>query len=151
MGSALEVLTPVLVAFPTAEAPLTPGDAAATGRLASAVERVAAPDLVSVMIGPDQSFRVEYRGVAGMIEGWRDWLSPYESFRLEVENLIEAEDVLVTCVRQFGTPVGGGPELEAAGAAVWWLRDRRLVRIEFNLNREAALRSAGLDPQSSEA
>ena len=28
-------------------------------------------------------------------------------------------------------------------------RDGRLVRVEFNLNREAALRSAGLDPQSS--
>ena len=151
MGSVLDALAPVLVAFPTAEAPLTPDDAAATGPLAVALERVAAPNLVSVMIGPDQSFRVEYRGVAGMIEGWRDWLSPYESFRLEVEDLIESEDVLVTCVRQFGTPVGGGPELDAAGAAVWWLRDGRLVRVEFNLNREAALRSAGLDPQSSKS
>jgi ketosteroid isomerase-like protein len=151
MGSALEVLAPMLTAFPTAEEPLTPEDAAATGPLATAVERVAAPDLVSVMIGPDQSFRIEYRGVAGLIEGWRDWLSPYESFRLEVEDLIESDDVLVTCVRQFGTPVGGGPELEATGAAVWWVRDGRLVRVEFNLNREAALRSAGLDPQSSKS
>jgi ketosteroid isomerase-like protein len=140
----------VLAAFPTAEAPLTPGDTAAIERLTSAIERVAAPDLVTVMIGPDQSFRVEYRGVAGLIEGWRDWLSPYESFRLEVEELIESDEALVTCVRQFGTPVGGGPELDAAGAAVWWLRDGRLVRVEFNLDREAALRSAGLDPQSSQ-
>jgi ketosteroid isomerase-like protein len=150
MGSVLEALAPVLAAFPTAEAPLTPGDAAAAERLTSAIERVAAPDLVSVMIGPDQSFRIEYRGVAELIEGWRDWLSPYESFRMEVDDLIESDDVLVACVRQFGTPVGGGPELEAAGAAVWWLRDDRLVRVEFNLNRDAALRSAGLDPQSSQ-
>jgi ketosteroid isomerase-like protein len=151
VGSALEALAPVLAAFPTAEAPLTPEQAAATGPLASAIERVAAPDLVTEMIGPDQSFRVEYRGVAGLIEGWRDWLSPYESFRLEVEDLIESDEVLVTCVRQFGTPVGGGPELEAAGAAVWWVPDGRLVRVEFNLDREAALRSAGLDPQSSQS
>jgi hypothetical protein len=146
MGSTLETLAPMLAAFPTADAPLTPDHAAAAGPLAMAVERVAAPDLVSVMIGPDQSFRAEYRGVAGLIEGWREWLSPYESFRMEVEDLIESDDVLVTCVRQFGTPVGGGPELEAAAAAVWWVRDGRLVRVEFNLNREAALRSAGLDP-----
>jgi hypothetical protein len=33
-----------------------------TAPLASAMERVAAPDLVVVMIGPDQSFRAEYRG-----------------------------------------------------------------------------------------
>jgi SnoaL-like domain len=151
VGSALEALAPVLAAFPTAEAPLTPEDTAAIERLASAIEDVAARGLVSVMIGPDQSFRIEYEGVAGLIEGWRDWLSPYESFRMEVDDLIESDEVLVTCVRQFGTPVGGGPELEAAGAAVWWLRDGRLVRIEFNLNREAALRSAGLDPQSSQS
>jgi ketosteroid isomerase-like protein len=151
MGSALEALAPMLAAFPTAETPLTPEHAAATGPLATAVERVAAPDLVSVMIGPDQSFRTEYRGVSGLIEGWRDWLSAYESFRMEVEDLIESDNVLVTCVRQFGTPVGGGPELEATGAAVWWVRDGRLVRVEFNLNRDAALRSAGLDPQSSKS
>jgi ketosteroid isomerase-like protein len=151
MGSTLEVLAPMLAAMPTAEEPLTPEQAATTGPLATAVERVAAPDLVSVMIGPDQSFRTEYRGVAGLIEGWRDWLSPYESFRMEVEDLIESDDVLVTCVRQFGTPVGGGPELEATGAAVWWVRDGRLVRVEFNLNRDAAFRSAGLDPQSSQS
>jgi ketosteroid isomerase-like protein len=150
MVSTLEALGPVLAAFPTAESPLTPNDAAAAERLTSAVESVAAPDLVSVMIGPDQSFRAEYRGVDGLIEGWRDWLSPYESFRMEVDDLIEGDDVLVTCVRQFGTPVGGGPELEAEGAAVWWLRDGRLVRVEFNLDREAALRSAGLDRQSSQ-
>jgi hypothetical protein len=150
MASPLEALAPLLTAFPTGEAPLRPDDAATIQRLTSAIERVAAPDLVSVMIGPDQSFRAEYRGVAGLIEGWADWLSPYESFRMEVDDLIESDDVLVTCVRQFGTPVGGGPELVAAGAAVWWLREGRLVRVEFNLDREAALRSAGLDPQSYE-
>ena len=32
MGSALEALAPVLAAFPTAEAPLTPDDAAEPGR-----------------------------------------------------------------------------------------------------------------------
>jgi ketosteroid isomerase-like protein len=149
MGSALQILAPMLAAMPTAEEPLTPEDAAG-GSLATAVERVAAPDLVTVMIGPDQSFRTEYRGASGLVEGWRDWLSPYESFRMELEDLIESDDILVTCVRQFGTPIGGGPELEASGAAVWWVRDGRLVRVEFNLNRDAAFRSAGLDPQSSQ-
>jgi ketosteroid isomerase-like protein len=144
MGSALEALTPVLLAFPTPESPLTADNATAIERLTSAIERIAAPDLESVMIGPDQSFRAEYRGVAGLIEGWSDWLSPYESFRMEVEDLIESGDVLVTCVRQFGTPTGGGPEVEAESAAVWWLRDDRLVRVEFHLDRQAAMRVAGL-------
>ena len=31
-----------------------------------------------------------YRGIAGFAEGWRDWLEPYESYRLEVEDFIDA-------------------------------------------------------------
>jgi ketosteroid isomerase-like protein len=105
---------------------------------------VAAPDLVSVMIGPDPSFRNEYRGVEGLIEGWADWLAPYESFRMEVEDLIESREVVVTFVHQFGTATGGGPEIEAESAAVWWVRDGRLVRVEFHLDRHLAMRAAGL-------
>lgn len=145
MGSALEALAPVLAAFPTAEAPLTTDDASAIEELTAAIERVAAADLEGAMIGPDASFRIEFHGADGLIERWWDWLSPYESFRMEIGNLIESGDVLVTCARQFGTPTGGGPEVEAESAAVWWLRDDRLVRVEFHLDREAALRAAGLD------
>ncbi|MEK6273658.1 MAG: nuclear transport factor 2 family protein [Actinomycetota bacterium] len=144
MGSALEALAPLLEAFPGAESPLTPDDRPAIARLTSAVERVAAPDLEGAMIGPDRSFRTEFHGADGLIERWSDWLSPYESFRMEIEDLIESGDVLVTLVRQFGTPTMGGPEVEAESAAVWWLRDDRLVRVEFHLDREAALRAAGL-------
>ena len=144
MGSALEALAPLLEAFPGAESPLTPDDPLAIERLISAIQGVAAPDLESVMIGPDVSFRAEYSGVSGLVEGWTDWLSPYESFRMEIEDLIESEDILVTLVRQFGTPTGGGPEVEAESAAVWWLRDDRLVRVEFHLDREAALQAAGV-------
>ena len=136
----------MFLAFPTAQAPLTPNDSASVERLTSAIEQVAAPDLQSAMIGPDPSFRAEYRGVNGLVEGWTDWLSPYERFRMEVENLIESGDVVVTFVRQFGTPTGGGPEVEAESAAVWWLRDNRLVRVEFHLDRKAAMRAAGLEP-----
>jgi hypothetical protein len=144
MASPLEALEPLLLAFPTSEAPLTPGDTPSIERLTSAIERVATPELVSVMIGPDPSFRTEYHGVEGLIEGWADWLSPYESFRMEVEDLIESNEVLVTFVRQFGAPTGGGPEIEAESAAVWWVRDAQLVRVEFHLDRRLAMRAAGL-------
>jgi ketosteroid isomerase-like protein len=144
MGSALEALAPLLAAFPTAESPLTPDDASVIARLTSAIERVAAPDLEGAMIGPDPSFRIEFQGADGLVERWRDWLSPYESFRMDIEDLIDSGDVLVTCVRQFGTPTGGGPEVDAESAAVWWLRDDRLVRVEFHLDREKALQAAGV-------
>jgi hypothetical protein len=31
-----------------------------------------------------------FQGIAGLVEGWRDWLEPYESYRLEVEDFIDA-------------------------------------------------------------
>jgi ketosteroid isomerase-like protein len=144
MGTALEALTPLLTAFPTAEAPLTPGDSRAINRLTSAMERLADPALEGAMVGPDTSFRIEFHGAQGLVDSWVDWLSPYESFRMDIEDVIELEDIVVTHVRQFGIPAGGGPELEAEGAAVWWLRDGRLARVEFHLDREAALRAAGV-------
>jgi ketosteroid isomerase-like protein len=144
MGSALETLTPMFLAFPTGESPLAPDNAPGIARLTTAIEDIAVPDLMCVMIGPDPAFRTEYQGVEGLIEGWTDWLSPYESFRMEIEDVIEAADAVVTIVRQFGTPTGGGPELEAQSAAVWWMRDGRLARVEFHLDRQLALRAAGL-------
>jgi ketosteroid isomerase-like protein len=144
MNSALATLEPMLAGFPTSETPLKPGDPSSIERLTSAIERVADPELVSVMIGPDPSFRVENRGVGGLLDGWADWLTPYESYRMEVEDLVQSGDVLVTFVRQFGTPTGGGPEIEAESAAVWWVRDGRLVRVEFHLDRRLAMQAAGL-------
>src|SRR5947207_15803244 len=31
-----------------------------------------------------------YRGIAGLAQGWLDWLEPYESYRLTVEDVIDA-------------------------------------------------------------
>ena len=57
---------------------------------------------------------------------------------------------MVSLVRLCGKTKTGGVDVEAAAAAVWTVVDGRLDRVEFHLDREAALRAAGLDPQSSQ-
>jgi ketosteroid isomerase-like protein len=142
----MELLAPLLTAFPAGDEWLTPDNVAAIQRLENGLREVALPDLECVMVGPDPHFAIESRGIQGFIDSWFDWLSPFDRWRLEIEEVIESGDRLVTLVRQFGTPRDSNAEVENAGAAVWFIRDARLARVEFHLNREAALRAAGLEP-----
>lgn len=142
MPSKLEALAPLLTAFPGADAPLTPD--ADRSRLESAIREVAGPDLECVMVAPDPAFKTEWRGVEGLLDAWADWLAPFERFWLEIEDVIESGDVVVTLVRQHALPRGGGREVENAGAAVWTFEEGILSRVEFHLDREVALKSAGL-------
>ncbi len=100
------------------------------------------------MIAPDPAFRQDHRGPSGFVEGWGDWLSPFDTFRMEVDETIDRGDQIVTLVRQFGTPAGGSIEVESVGAAIWFFEGGKLTRVEFHLDRETGLRAAGLDPEA---
>jgi uncharacterized protein len=110
----------------------------------------AEPDFEIAMVGPEYvSARLEYTGLDGFTEAWRDWTSPFESYRIEVEEMIDAGDQVVTLVAMTGRTRTGGAEITAPGAAVWTVRDGRVRRVEFHLDRNAALRAAGIDPESA--
>jgi ketosteroid isomerase-like protein len=151
VASKLEILAPLLEAVRFGEEGLTPEDARGPRRLEieAALREVAHPDVECVMVGPDPAFSSEARGIEGFVERWTDWLSPFERWRIELEDVVESEDRIVTLIRQFGTPTGSTAEVENAGAAVWFIRDERLARVEFHLDRELAMRSAGLAEETS--
>ena len=111
----------------------------------------AEPDFETVMVGPAYvKTRLEYKGIAGFTEAWRDWTSAFESYRIEVEQVIDAGDQVVSLVAMTGKTRMGGAEVPAPGAAVWTVVEGRLRRVEFHLDRDAALRAAGLE-QSGDA
>jgi ketosteroid isomerase-like protein len=64
--------------------------------------------------------------------------------------MIDAGDRVVSLVGMRGTTKTGGVEVEASAAAVWTVVEGRLRRVEFHIDRQAALRAAGVDPQSSQ-
>jgi uncharacterized protein len=108
---------------------------------------LAEPEFEVVMVGPEySSARLEEAGLDGFVAAWRDWTSAFESFRIEVEEMVDAGDNVVSLVRQIGIPKGAHAEIETQGAAVWMIREGRLRRVEFHLDRNAALRAAGLGP-----
>jgi ketosteroid isomerase-like protein len=120
------------------------------GRVRGTLMELADPDFEVVMVGPAYSgATVETTGVDGFREAWTDWTSPFESYRIDLERMIDAGDRVVSLVCMCGKTRTGGVEVEAPGAAVWTVVDGRLRRVEFHIDREAALRAAGVGGQGS--
>jgi hypothetical protein len=87
-----------------------------------------------------------YHGRDGMFAGWSDFLAPFETIRITPEELVETpdEDCVVEFVRMAGRPKGTAGEVVQEAAAVWRVRDGRIVSVEFHIDRAAALRSGGV-------
>jgi hypothetical protein len=83
-------------------------------------------------------------GPEGLQAIWLDWLEPWESYRTEIENIIDAGDQVVVLTRDSGRPVGADGEVAVTGAAIWTVRDGKLTRAEFFADRREALKAAGL-------
>jgi ketosteroid isomerase-like protein len=103
------------------------------------------PDFVTVMVSDTAPPR-ESRGIDGFKELLTDWVSPYEAFRLEIEEVIVKDDKLVFLARQVATTKHGGVEVETESASVWWLKDGQVSQAVFYLDQRSALQAAGVDP-----
>ncbi|TMK99257.1 MAG: nuclear transport factor 2 family protein [Actinobacteria bacterium] len=84
-------------------------------------------------------------GIEGLIAAWCDWLHPWETYWTQVEDFTDAgDDRVLVLVRDHGRLRGSDSEVENIGASVWSLREGKIARIEFHLNREEALKAVGL-------
>ena len=107
---------------------------------------LAEPDFAVVMVGPEYLGPAPERtGADGFREAWADWTSPFESYRIDVEQVIDGGDQVVSLVSMHGKTKTGGVQIDAPAAAVWTVVEGRLRRVEFHLDRKLALRAAGLD------
>ena len=94
-------------------------DAGADQRVRNTLMELADPDFEVAMVGPDYlSTQLEFSGLDGFREAWRDWTSPFEHYEIEVEEMIDAGDQVVSLVAMKGTTRTGGAEISAPGAAV---------------------------------
>jgi hypothetical protein len=89
---------------------------------------------------------LEGQGFGGLLELWREWLGPWRSYRTTIEGVGEVGDKIVVSVRDAAVPRAGDTEVELRGASVWTLRGGRVARVEFFTDREAAMRSATVEP-----
>lgn len=83
-------------------------------------------------------------GPDGMRETWLEWMEPWASYRTEIERFVDLGDRVLVVIRDYGRYEPGGPEARLTGAAIWTVRDQKVIRAEFYADREVAFRAAGV-------
>ena len=91
-------------------------------------------------------------GLDGMAQGWRDWLSAWEEYRVEVDEYRELDDErILVLMLHCGRGKASGLDVEQigdgakrAGANVLHVRDGRVTRLVLYWDRERALADLGL-------
>ena len=84
------------------------------------------------------------RGRDGWLELAGRWYEPWEEYRIEPEEFIDAGDQVVVLTREFGRRKDTGYEVEQRIGTVFTFRDGEAVRVEFFLDQAEALEAAGL-------
>ena len=90
-------------------------------------------------INPERCIGVDEanRWLAQWIESFNDW-------SIDVEEVIDAGDQVVTIACQRGTAGHGGPEVEMRLAQVFTIRDGLLARMDMYAGRAEAFKAAGI-------
>jgi ketosteroid isomerase-like protein len=117
-------------------------------RMRETLDRVATADFEVRMRAPGHLGTTELRGrgADGFRSIWEDWTGPFERFHIELERRFQRGDQIVDLVRLSARTRTGGVAMEQDGGAVWTLREGKLARAEFFLQRGEALQAAGIDP-----
>ena len=96
--------------------------------------------------GPDPG---TWTGAAGLEDAWRDFLSAWDEYRIEVEEYQELDSERVLALtrrsgRGQASRLGAG-QSAARGATLWQLRDGKVTRQVTYWDRERALGDLGLE------
>jgi ketosteroid isomerase-like protein len=146
-GTNLERLGAALVPFADADLVVLFRSGGATDGLRTALEEIAASDLVTLMIGADHGLTGSFNGTQGFVDAWVDYTETFKSLRSEITDLREiGPDVVYSETRQIGVTATAGLEIEYQPAAIFRFADGKLQQAEFHLDRGAARRALGLDP-----
>jgi SnoaL-like domain len=106
----------------------------------AALDRIGAPE-ISGSMNAGAGFQIDFDDFEGLRKAWADWLGAFAAVRIEIEDVEEIGDNVLTMVKQSGK-TRHGVELTQPSAAVWKFRDGLVVRVGFHLDREAAIESA---------
>ena len=85
-----------------------------------------------------------YRGHEGVARATERWLEPYERLTIELEQIVGADDRLVSIHRVRGRARYTGIEAEGPVAYLWTFRDGKVIHFRSYRDPEEALEAAGL-------
>jgi ketosteroid isomerase-like protein len=81
----------------------------------------------------------EYRGLAGVERGMREWLEVWDDCRWEAEEFLVAGDQILVPFIARGRGKGSDLEVEARWAHLWTMRDGRAIKLVGYADRAVAL------------
>src|SRR5262245_41522434 len=84
-----------------------------------------------------------WSGLDGYRAGWLDWLAPWARFRVELADVRDFGDRVLTLVTLHGRLEESSAEVRLDAGSVWTLRDGRIIRFEGYPTRAEALNAAG--------
>ena len=104
------------------------------------------PEIECVMAdGPSAG---SWKGLSGMAEAQRDWLTAWENLRQEAEEYRELDSERVLVLHRFsargkksGLDLG---QMRGEGAALFNIRSGKVIRLVHHFDRERALADLGL-------
>jgi ketosteroid isomerase-like protein len=85
------------------------------------------------------------RGPDAFLEYLREVEEPWERFEVEIERLIEVGDAVVAFMRETAQASHGNLDVQNETAAILKVRKRKIVEVRGYLDRDEALRAAGLE------
>ena len=104
---------------------------------------------------PDGPTPGTWRGLAGMAEGWRDFLSAWEDFRAVIEGCRGLDDGRVLVLGRWrGRGKTSGLEVKqmtAKATTLFHIREGKVTKLVVYFDRERALADLGLSEQDAHA
>ena len=85
-----------------------------------------------------------YVGLDGLRKNWLDWLEPWATYRVSIDELIDVGDRVVVLDRDRGRREDVDEEVELVGATILTFREGKVARWQFYGDRAEALEAAGL-------
>jgi ketosteroid isomerase-like protein len=111
-------------------------------RVRAAGSRFFTDDFESVFVFPGE-IRT-YAGLAGLRQAWLDWLEPWATYRIGIDELLDVGDRVVVLNRDHARRGDVDTEVELVGATILTFRNGKVARWEFYGDRAEALEAAGL-------
>ena len=84
------------------------------------------------------------RGFEDVQAAWMAWFEAFEHVEFDIEEILAADDDVLTSIRVSGRGRVSGLRVEQSIAVVWTVHDRRVVRVRGYRERNKALEAAGL-------
>jgi ketosteroid isomerase-like protein len=112
--------------------------------LAKGIEPLFRPDFETVAPGVPRTENA-YIGLDGLRAAWLAWVAPWETYRTETKEVIDARERVLVIVNDFGRRQRSTVEVKVDGAAVWTFRDGKITRFEAFAHRSEAREAVGLE------